>query len=563
VRARLGAFLLGTAAALAALELGLAVFSTAYARLHAPRPSADDGRTTVLCVGDSFTFGTGAPRGRSYPEQLEALLNAGGPKYRVVNAGKGAANTAIVRTIFEDQVERVRPRVVALMFGPPNDWNLTGYRRPGQSALAAAVMDACRNIRIVKLAKLVRHQWTHTAQPGFRPDAPASTREDSVTERVIGLLLKEQPQAARRVVEESLRGRPDDGRLHALKGFVSFEARDWDRARADFQKALTLSPGDEYARVGLMGLELRSRPGPDAGQRAAKLVSSLSDDATLKIVARFMTEGDGSGQAALEEMLRSGEPPENILRAAQRLRRERPWDPRVPFAMGKAELLRERPREAEEFFQSAQALAPDDARLTFDIALSYLYTPFSLMARPWALRGRRLAPEAPDFALLMLHSYELPGLTAAQRAEARGWALEVKEHLNRGRRLLYWRELLDQPAAVALGDAARFFEDASGATDIDAWIRADLSAIAAECRRRGIRLIVMNYPRPVRFRGYKESAVKEGAEFVDNEAVFDRLRRDGSAAAYFAPDGHCNAAGYGLIARALADKILSAPLIVN
>ena len=32
---------------------------------------------TILCLGDSFTFGYGAPHGKSYPEQLEQLLNSG------------------------------------------------------------------------------------------------------------------------------------------------------------------------------------------------------------------------------------------------------------------------------------------------------------------------------------------------------------------------------------------------------------------------------------------------------------------------------------------------------
>lgn len=554
MRSRLGAFLLGTFATLAALELGLAAFGGLYARFYAPRASAADGRTTVLCVGDSFTMGTGAPPSSSYPAQLEALLNRGGPRYRVVNVGRGSANTAIARAIFMEQVGRVRPSIVTLMIGPANYWNLTGYRRPGQSRATAALSDGWRGIRVVKLFKLLRHQWAQTAQPGFRPGA------SSDAERVVGLLVDKRLDDARRLVDESLRRRPSEGRLHALSGLVSFIASDWDEARAAFQKALALAPGDDYARVGLMGLELRPLPAAEAARRAAPLIASLPDDALLRRVAAHLAKSEEPAAApdVLEVMLRSGEPLADILRAGRRLLRERPRDPSVPFVMGKAELLAGRPREAEALFLRAAALAPGDARRIFGVAHAYLYSPFVPQARAWALRGRRLAPEVPDFALLMLHSYERPDLSAAERAQARLWAEEVRRHQSGGRRLLYWGELLDQPSDVVLGAAARFFDD-SAAPDVDAWIREDIAAVAAECRRRGIRLVLMNYPRPTRFLGFKEAAAREGAAFVDNEAVFDVLRRQGVEAGYFVPDQHCNAAGYGLIARALADKILSLP----
>ncbi len=82
-----------------------------------PRPAVvEDGRPLVVCFGDSLTAGYGTEAGQSYPDYLQAALDARGYKYRVVNEGISGNTT-------KDGVERVKeiaamkPAVVVVEFG--------------------------------------------------------------------------------------------------------------------------------------------------------------------------------------------------------------------------------------------------------------------------------------------------------------------------------------------------------------------------------------------------------------------------------------------------------------
>ncbi len=69
-----------------------------------------------MCFGDSLTAGYGADPGQSYPDYLQADLNAMGYRYRVLNEGISGNTT-------KDGVERVnsiialKPAVVIVEFG--------------------------------------------------------------------------------------------------------------------------------------------------------------------------------------------------------------------------------------------------------------------------------------------------------------------------------------------------------------------------------------------------------------------------------------------------------------
>jgi acyl-CoA thioesterase-1 len=76
----------------------------------------NDKRPLIVCFGDSLTAGYGADLGKSYPDYLQADLDARGYHYRVVNQGISGNTT-------KDGVERVddivamKPAVVVVEFG--------------------------------------------------------------------------------------------------------------------------------------------------------------------------------------------------------------------------------------------------------------------------------------------------------------------------------------------------------------------------------------------------------------------------------------------------------------
>jgi acyl-CoA thioesterase I len=83
---------------------------------QAPAATTNDKRPLIVCFGDSLTAGYGADIGKSYPDYLQADLDAKGYHYRVVNQGISGNTT-------KDGVERVdsivamKPAVVVVEFG--------------------------------------------------------------------------------------------------------------------------------------------------------------------------------------------------------------------------------------------------------------------------------------------------------------------------------------------------------------------------------------------------------------------------------------------------------------
>ena len=96
--------------------------------LPAPNPPAttiNDKRPLIVCFGDSLTAGYGTDLGKSYPDYLQAYLDANGYQYRVINEGVSGNTT-------KDGVERVngivamKPAIVIVEIGG-ND-GLRGFR---------------------------------------------------------------------------------------------------------------------------------------------------------------------------------------------------------------------------------------------------------------------------------------------------------------------------------------------------------------------------------------------------------------------------------------------------
>ena len=80
------------------------------------------------------------------------------------------------------------------------------------------------------------------------------------------------------------------------------------------------------------------------------------------------------------------------------------------------------------------------------------------------------------------------------------------------------------------------------------WAHHDLLEMIKICKQRKIPMIIQSYPQPSL--PLKDFALSNGALFVDNEEVFTGLEKRGEKhEKYFVPDGHCNARGYGVIAR--------------
>jgi len=110
----------GFIAAFAVCEILLSAVSAVYkygAAARLPSGSATYGNI-VLCLGDSYTYGVGAPSGASYPCQLEKLLNdKSTKKYRVINGGIPGCNSGQLLRHLRENLDKYRPDIVLVLIG--------------------------------------------------------------------------------------------------------------------------------------------------------------------------------------------------------------------------------------------------------------------------------------------------------------------------------------------------------------------------------------------------------------------------------------------------------------
>jgi len=107
------------------LELCLQLASWFARSDEDPAAGPDKDAISILCVGDSHTFGAGVFPKDNYPSQLRAVLDTRFPdrRFRVFNLGLPGINSAHVARRLEAQLLGIRPAIVLVWVGTNNMWN--------------------------------------------------------------------------------------------------------------------------------------------------------------------------------------------------------------------------------------------------------------------------------------------------------------------------------------------------------------------------------------------------------------------------------------------------------
>jgi len=119
-RSRTARVVLRLAFAIAACEITLRAAAFVLERFGGTGEAARGG-SAILCIGDSNTFGIGAPAGRSYPDQLRERLRAAGDVREVVNLGFPGLNSSQIVDRLERSLDLATPACVLFLAGY-NDW---------------------------------------------------------------------------------------------------------------------------------------------------------------------------------------------------------------------------------------------------------------------------------------------------------------------------------------------------------------------------------------------------------------------------------------------------------
>ena len=125
-------FFIGLFTILFLLEVGLRITGFFY---NKDMPSVNSGLVSnrgnhyiILCLGNSWTLGIGAPRGQSYPDDLQRKLDKKFyGRITVINKGWGNENSSELLYKLEATLSKIKPNMVILQTGQPNWWNFYRY----------------------------------------------------------------------------------------------------------------------------------------------------------------------------------------------------------------------------------------------------------------------------------------------------------------------------------------------------------------------------------------------------------------------------------------------------
>lgn len=134
--------------------LQLAAFGTFLLHGHSRNGAGPDPHS-ILCVGDSYTYGFGATSARySYPAQLEGLLKRSGRGWRVLNGGLPGRNSHDLVLHLRSQLSESRPAIVYVMVGANDGWSRPSRATPAEVAHegTAAFPWRWRTARLLALA---------------------------------------------------------------------------------------------------------------------------------------------------------------------------------------------------------------------------------------------------------------------------------------------------------------------------------------------------------------------------------------------------------------------------
>jgi len=499
--------LFGVLLPLALLEVGLQVGAFIKWRQNVSRNELvrvdSDGRTTVLCVGDSFTYGSGSSSYvHSYPGELETILNQdakpGVPAWRVINAGCPGRNSSELVQVLPDLLKTSRPAYVCVLVGTNNQWSTADRdrERPHSSQVGeGGAINWCWRLRTKRFLAIA---------------IPASI--DRWQEK-----LKAPPKDAERIQVRIARllVPADAARQKQERGTELFLELDRLRAMLDERSELpAINEGVD---------RLRSQVWATDNLAATELF--------IQLVRRLRRHH----QTIQECELAIDKYGKRVNFAFQIM------DPLIRLG---------RPGEAVEWgefclSQYTEGFGPPwinrilstamEMVASFDDCLRYALLAFasdldeqflSTQLRRIQNRGGVLEPQDVEDLLVSL-TLPTPVETHASGV-VRRLLSEMAEESTRG-----------DPAADAL--------------------ERDLDWIVDYVRSSGAEALFLTYPRPKIkpsiVEVQKRSARRHAAHLVDLSVTFEALLKKNSKEAFFIPDWHCNDAGYRIVAELVAEGL--------
>jgi tetratricopeptide (TPR) repeat protein len=589
IREKCIAFVIGLILIALLLEISLRISGTLYYnKSHADKRTSEQGAYTILCLGDSYTYGLGAPPDQSYPRQLEKILNqiSKTKKFIVVNRGQPAQNSTQLLRELPNNLETVKPELVVLMTGVANDWNHTGFNAFLKNrGLTYKLQEVVYQTRVYKLAKLInlnlkdkiyniRFSKTSEVKPG-----------DYNNQGWIYLNTHNYP-AALRWFEEALRSNPKDSNSYNGLGKYYEMTNNNEKAIASYKKALSLNPGDTncipdlarlYAKtagqeqaINLLNKALQRAPrDPKIYHTLGSIYTETRDYAqalnafkkAIELEPNNSHNYNGMGQVYFKQKI-------NLTEAAKCFKKAveiNPQDPDSYINLGQLYSEEYKADQAITWFKQGIKINPESAKNYLGIGDVYFLNQNYPEALKWffkslKIQALRMEPSAWEIYYKIGLIYQLqkkfnqaikfyrPALklepNCSSIVEPRIFACQKQESLG----------------TFSVPDPRDEGKKVENLPPLEAWLASDLEEIIKIAESRHIKVILMAHPSGINIDKYhcswllKDIAEKQHIPFIDNQVIFKDLNPNEN---YMATDGgHPNAKGYKVIAQNLSEEII-------
>ncbi|MFA5090996.1 MAG: tetratricopeptide repeat protein [Candidatus Omnitrophota bacterium] len=463
---------------------------------------------TILCLGDSYTYGIGAAGDKSYPRQLEGLLNSGSSKkiFKVVNLGVGSYNTTQILNEFNGYISKNSvPDMAIILGGGANYWNYWGYHTyiKGNN-LFSRISDCLYRVRIYKLVKLLFMNVAERMENNTAGGKAGDNGDVLVSYYEKGWHCqknKQYPEAIewfKKGIEENIRDKSD-----YYEGIgKSYEAMgQYEEAIKWLKKGIAVNPYNS---------------------RCYHIIGSAY-----------------AQQAYYDEAIKWFK---NGLKV-------NPLDSDCYYGIGFAYESQSRYAEAIEWFMRGVEVDPADSNCYAGLARS-VYGKEGDYDKAVSYLSKYLENSEDDLDMLNVNIARFYSSLKkdAERSRLLGFLSKdtsIKRFTDKG-----YINMLEKSLSTKSMNKA-----------IEEWIVYDLGSIINICKRNGIKVILQDYPFPYpNSRAYSHIlynvAGSNSVPFISNYQLFyDLLKKGAQQKEYFSSDGHCNARGYKIMAGNIYDKI--------
>ncbi len=301
-------FLIGLIIIPLILEGSLRLAGWVYYMQRAKSESAkkrDTNSIRILCLGDSFTFGSGAKPGYSYPEQLEQLLNKDNQRQKFIvynytgHSSCPGLNSSRLLKILDENITKYQPHIIIVLIGMHNRWNLIDsnyflFTNHSWKLYLYRLDSLLTRLRIYKLLKITIGNLKY------------KFFKNNTTQKVIIEEIRENPGAEvhLRLAEQynSYSGNhslaieeykkvldldPDNDKAYARLGRIYENQNKYEMAAVQFKKALQINPNNLLARNRLWNVYFKQGKKELALKELEEYLRIYPQNEGLRCILRF------------------------------------------------------------------------------------------------------------------------------------------------------------------------------------------------------------------------------------------------------------------------------------